>query len=79
MENAPSLRTGTVIIHPDHGKGVVICHFDDPELGDCIEVMWQSLNIIMEHRTESLKKQLTVSQFPARSISPWAALAAEEQ
>ena len=72
----PSLRTGTVIIHPDHGKGVIVCQYEE-EGWDMVEVHWQSLNIIMEHRTISLRKQLTEAREPATTTNLWAMLAEE--
>ena len=77
MENAPSFRTGTVIIHPVHGKGVVVCNYEENSF-DMVDIHWQSLNVIMEHRLESLKKQLTGATPPATSKSLWAKLAEEK-
>lgn len=78
MENTPSLTTSTVVIHPEHGKGVIICNYEENGT-DMVDVHWQSLNIIMEHRVESLRKQLTGTVQSATSLSPWLALLAEEQ
>ena len=75
--NEPSLRTGTVIVHPDHGKGVIVCQYEE-DGWDMVEVHWQSLNIIMEHRTMSLRKQLTEAREPATTTNLWAALAKED-
>lgn len=43
-----------------------------------VEVHWQSLNIVMEHRVLSLRKQLTEVREPATKNSLWAMLAEEE-
>lgn len=78
MSNEPSLRTSTIVTHPEHGKGVIICNYTEDDI-DMVDVHWQCLNIIMEHRAESLRKQLTGTTPPAtNAISPWAALAEEK-
>jgi hypothetical protein len=79
MENTPSLQTSTIVIHPEHGKGVIICNYTDDTLGDMVEVHWQSLNIIMEHRVDSLRKQLTSTQFQDKRLNHWAMLADEDR
>lgn len=78
MSNEPSLRTATIIIHPEHGKGVIICNYTEDDI-DMVDVHWQSLNIIMEHRVESLRKQLTSTTPPATNApSPWTTLVEEQ-
>lgn len=79
MTNTPSLATSTIIIHPEHGKGVIICNYEDEVLGDMVEVHWQSLNIIMEHRVTSLRNQLTGIVEGGKKSNLWAMLANEER
>lgn len=74
------LTAGTVIYHSHFGKGKVLCAYEEPNVGDMVDVHWFEKNIILDHREENLRFGLTsIVQGGTSDTSPWLALLAEEK
>lgn len=73
------LAVGTTIHHSHFGIGKVICVYEDPNVGDMVDVHWLDRNEVLDHREENLRFGLTSVRQPATSLSLWLALLAEEK
>jgi hypothetical protein len=76
MTNTP-LTVGTILQHRHFGEGKVICCYEDPNVGDMVDVHWYGKNEVLDHRVENLSFGLTVVTPPATSHNPWLSLLEE--
>lgn len=78
MANTP-LTAGSIITHRHFGEGKVLCCYEDPNVGDMLDVHWFATNEVLDHREENLRFGLqTIQPCATNAVNPWLSLLEEE-